>query len=94
MVIFSSAFIGGHFSVSPSMKRGYADRFPDAAAGFSRGALRRGGGSIATVPCVRFAVLLAGAVDALRLPSLANPAIREALLQSAEHVVMRADPQT
>jgi hypothetical protein len=39
-------------------------------------------------------VLVAGAVSALRLASLANPAIREALLQSAEHVVVRADSQT
>ncbi|MGD0499669.1 MAG: hypothetical protein ABSC23_14675 [Bryobacteraceae bacterium] len=39
-------------------------------------------------------VLLGGAVDALRLASPDNPAIRDAVLRSAEHVVSRADSQT
>jgi len=39
-------------------------------------------------------VLMGGAVDALRLASRDNPAIRDALLRSAEHVVSRADSQT
>jgi hypothetical protein len=39
-------------------------------------------------------VLLGGAFAALRLPSRDNPAVREALLRSAEHVVSRADSQT
>jgi hypothetical protein len=39
-------------------------------------------------------VLMGGAVDALRLASRDNPAIRETLLRSAEHVVSRAGSQT
>ena len=39
-------------------------------------------------------VLLGGAFAALRLPSRDNPAVWEALLRSAEHVVSRADSQT
>jgi hypothetical protein len=39
-------------------------------------------------------VLIEGAFAALRLPSRDNPAILEALLRSAEHVVSRADSQT
>lgn len=39
-------------------------------------------------------VLLGGTVDALRPASRDNPAIREAMLRSAEHVVSRADSQT
>jgi hypothetical protein len=38
-------------------------------------------------------VLIGGAVGALRPASRDNPAIREAMLRSAEHVVSRADPQ-
>jgi hypothetical protein len=39
-------------------------------------------------------VLMGGAVDALRPASRDKPAIREALLRSAEHVLSRADSQT
>ena len=39
-------------------------------------------------------VLMGGAVDALRLASRDNPAVQEALLRSAEHVLARADSQS
>jgi hypothetical protein len=39
-------------------------------------------------------VLMGGAVEALRRASRDNPAIREAMLRSAEHVVSGADSQT
>jgi len=39
-------------------------------------------------------MVLTGAVSALRAASPANPAVREAMLRSAEHVVSAADPGT